>query len=68
MLKGGGKVEPPDTEKITSAKAEKNNSIGFIGPSEVRGTRGANLGRQLFLVLNLFWSERSACDQRSKLR
>jgi hypothetical protein len=26
MLKGGGKVEPQDTEKITSAKAEKNNS------------------------------------------
>ena len=26
ILKGGKKVEPLDTEKITSAKAEKNNS------------------------------------------
>ena len=26
ILKGGKKTEPPDTEKITSAKAEKSNS------------------------------------------
>ena len=37
----------------------------IIGPSEVHATSGANLGRPLFKV---HWSERSACDQRSKLR
>ena len=26
ILKGGKKIEPPDTEKISSDKAEKNNS------------------------------------------
>jgi hypothetical protein len=36
----------------------------LIGLSKVRATSGANLGRPLFLVN---WSERSVCDQRSKL-
>jgi hypothetical protein len=32
------------------------------GPSKVCATSGANLARPLF------WSDRSVCDQRSKLR
>jgi hypothetical protein len=33
----------------------------YLGPSEVRATSGQHLGGH-------YWSERSACDQRSALR
>ena len=39
ILKEGKKVEPPDTEKITSAKAEKNNSKVEIFNENVKGKK-----------------------------
>ena len=56
---------PPDNPLSTSKQLVKPvlvaNSPNIIGPSEVRATSGAtSVGHN--------WSERSACDQLSKLR